>query len=128
MRLSMAKLTAQKDKYQFILPAMSVFGHIVENGLIKPDEKKVAAIQRITKVNTKTHSTKPLPGALSLHPTGALTSHRPRGMPPFIEILNMQLRLRIPSIHITLSLKVAYLDTLKVVSLCSDPFGVITVM
>jgi hypothetical protein len=33
---------------------MSVFGHIVENGLIKPDEEKIASIQRITKLNAKT--------------------------------------------------------------------------
>ena len=38
MRLSRAKLTAQKDKSQFIFPAMSIFRHVVENGLIKPDE------------------------------------------------------------------------------------------
>jgi hypothetical protein len=38
----MAKLTAQKDKSQFILPAISIFGHTVENWLIKPDEEKIA--------------------------------------------------------------------------------------
>lgn len=53
-RLRNAKLTANVPKCKFLLKSMTILGHVIEDGVIKPDETKVIAIQQISRLATKT--------------------------------------------------------------------------
>jgi hypothetical protein len=53
-RLKNAKLTANTAKFKFLLKRMTILGHVIEEGLIKPDESKVSAVQQISALTTKT--------------------------------------------------------------------------
>ena len=53
-RLKSAKLTANISKCKFLLERMTILGHVLEGGLIRPDEGKIAAIQNISQLTTKT--------------------------------------------------------------------------
>jgi hypothetical protein len=52
-RLRQAGLTANAPKCQFLLKRMTILGHIIEDGKIKPSDKKIAPILTIEKLNTK---------------------------------------------------------------------------
>lgn len=54
IRLRNAGLTANTSKCKFLLKSMKILGHVLEDGLIRPDEEKVAAIQQISTLATKT--------------------------------------------------------------------------
>jgi len=47
-------LTANTAKCKFLLKSMNVLGHVIENGLLKPNEDKITAVKNILKLNTKT--------------------------------------------------------------------------
>jgi hypothetical protein len=52
-RLRNAHLTASIAKSDFLLPRMKILGHVIEDGMIKPDEDKISAINQITALKTK---------------------------------------------------------------------------
>jgi len=54
IRLRNAGLTANTAKCKVLLKSMNVLGHVIENGLLKPNEDKITAVKNILKLNTKT--------------------------------------------------------------------------
>ena len=54
VRLRNAGLTANTSKCRFLLKKMKILGHLIQDGLLRPDQDKVEAINQIEKLNTKT--------------------------------------------------------------------------
>jgi hypothetical protein len=53
-RLKNANLTANTAKCKFLLKRMTILGHVIEDGTLRPDESKISAIQQISRLTTKT--------------------------------------------------------------------------
>jgi len=55
VRLRKAGLTVNTSKCQFVVKRLTILGHVIEEGEIKPSDEKVAAIQNIAQPTTKSH-------------------------------------------------------------------------
>ena len=65
-RLRRANLTASISKSEFLLESMTILGHSLQDGLIKPSQKHIENVMKITKQTTK-QGVRALLGLLGYH-------------------------------------------------------------